>query len=428
MIQPLKSSKSSWTLSWVDLDEPVPFGGDFILPTLMMVTDPRGVPVSPPEILEELDQARVESLLGALFDKLGAPQRLVIADSDEWEPENWRLFGEDYGVEIQFTSFGKRDADELRALNRKVLELYATGPHPPHSRDVASGLVNTALRVRSESKKIALLKEAIDRDATCARAHVELADAEFRRGNWKACLHAYDEALVRESWRRAEAPDWWKNQETRPYLRALYGRAMTLWHMGRHVAAGECLQDLLALNRRDNQGARFLIPLVFMIGEDFDAAREAYEQYDKGYPNDYAEPAFLFGRALLEAYFGHDVEAKRRYREAMLKNLYIAPGLLDLPLPSENCWHPNDRSEPSYAREFLDSYAVLWDRVPASLRLLRETHDEMQPKLEPILELRMRMFDYQDQRYDPDYRRNWQNLVAQDERLSSQSEDGCESG
>jgi tetratricopeptide (TPR) repeat protein len=280
--------------------------------------------------------------------------------------------------------------------------------------------VNTALRVRSESKKIALLEKAIDNDANCALARIELADAKFRAGDWTNSLRDYDEVIAREYTRwSGREPRWWTDLETRPYLRAIYGRAMTLWHQQRYAGAAETLADLLEMNPRDHQGARFLAPMVYMLGEDYDAAQAAYEAYETMYPGDYAEPSFLFGWGLLHAFFGRDVESLERYRAAILKNIYVAPLLLDLPAPPEQAiWQPSDRAEIGYAREFIESYAVLWDRLPGALRLLREAWTDCADAIEEIVVLRQQMFDFQDQRYEPDYKRLWAELVAKDEKLT----------
>jgi len=419
MIQPLKSSKTSWTVFWVDLDEPLPSGADYILPTLMVVTDIRGVPVAAPEMLEELDQVRVENFLGGLIDKLGAPDRLLIGESEEWDHEAWKDFADDYAVHLQFTRFNGRDRKEIQVLTQKVTETHG-GAEPATPGDVAAGLLNSALRVRSESKKIALLKKAIDNDAGCSKARIELADASFRAGDWTASLRSYDEIIDREypRWSGLK-PQWWSDAETRPYLRAIYGRAMTLWHQQRHLGAAETLADLLEINPRDHQGVRFLVPMVYMLADEFDAAQGAFEDYEKNYPNDYAEPSLHFGWALLHSCFGRDVDGIARYRHAILKNIYIAPLLLDAPAPPEHSiWHPSDRAEIGYAREFIESYAVLWDRIPSALRLLREALDESRERMDEIVALRTRMFDFQDQRYEPDYKRLWQELVTEDEKLT----------
>ncbi|HEY8899728.1 MAG TPA: hypothetical protein VIM61_04900 [Chthoniobacterales bacterium] len=419
MIQPIKSAKTSWTVFWVDLDEPLPSGEDFILPTLMIVTDERGVPVAAPEVLEELDQVRVENLLASLIEKIGAPDRVLIGESEDWDHEAWQDFADDYRLPIQFTRFNRRDGKDIQILTKKFSETHG-GPDSASAGDVAAGLLNTALRVRSETKKIALLKKAIDNDAGLSRARIELADAEFRAGDWTSSLRAYDEVIDREYPRwSGRNPQWWADLETRPYLRAIYGRAMTLWHQQRYPGAAETLADLLEINPRDHQGARFLVPMVHMLADEFEAAQDAFDAYEKAYPGDYLEPSFQFGWALLHAFFGRDAESLARYRSAILKNIYIAPLLLETPAPpDQSIWQPSDRAEITYAREFIESYAVLWDRVPSGFRLLREALEDSRPRIEEIVALRLRMFDFQDQRFEPDYKRLWGELVAQDEALT----------
>lgn len=421
MIQPLKSSKTTWFVYWVDLEEPVPSAGeDYFLPTLLIVCDGKGAPLAAPEILEELDQLRVENFLLKLIESLGAPDRLTVCASEEWDEEAWRAFSHEQKVDIRFQKFDNSGPEELRALARTVVMRFTREDKAPvRSRDVAQGLVNTALRVRSPRKKIALLRTALARDADCSSARVELADAEFQSGNWKICLAAYDEVITRE-WPRWQHrhPDWWTNRDTRPLLRAFYGRAMTFWHQGAHLQAAAEFESLLALNPRDNQGVRFFIPLLHLLAEAPEAASAFYLRYAEEYPHDYSEPSFLFGWGLCLSLDGQETEAKEKYAQAILKNIYIASMLLEEPEPPRSLWHPNDRAEPNYAAEFIDSYAILWDREPGALRLLRESAQELQPRLAEIVSLRERMTDFQDQRYEPDYKKVWQQFVAEDERLT----------
>ena len=92
MIQPLKVPKNAWHLYWLDLEEPLPKGKDWFLPTLVVLCDRKGTPVAPPEIMEELDQARVESMLYKVFEKTPPPDQLLVPEDEEWEEEAWKSF------------------------------------------------------------------------------------------------------------------------------------------------------------------------------------------------------------------------------------------------------------------------------------------------------------------------------------------------
>lgn len=425
MIQPVKSSKTTWYVYWVDLEEPVPTpGNDYFLPTLLIVCDPSGTPLAAPEILEELDQARVENFLIRLFDRLGPPDRLAVCQSDDWDEEAWKVFSEEHQVDIRFQRFDNDVPAAFRALTRTVvLRFSKESTELPERGEIARGLVNTALRVRSSQKKLSLLRLALEHDPDSAAARIELADVDFQSGNWKNCLAAYEEVISREMPRwHGHSPSWWSDLETRPVLRALYGRAMTLWHQGHHGHAAEQFEELLELNKRDNQGVRFFIPLLRLLAEEPEAAATFFERYEKDYAGDYTEPSFSFGWALTLSLCGMEAEAKDKYREGILKNLFIAPMLLEETEPIRNVWHPNDRAEPNYAAEFIDSYAVLWDREPAALRLLRETWQEMSSQVGRILALRAQMLDFQDQRFEPNYKKLWQELVEADEKLTAKPE------
>ena len=250
-------------------------------------------------------------------------------------------------------------------------------------------------------------------------ARIELADADYQSARWNEARRGYQEVAEREERRwRGETPEWWDDIETRPYMRALYGRAMTEWHQGRFAETAKDLEKLLKLNPRDNQGVRFLVPLVHLLGDDDAKALKSLEEYDLNYPDDYCEPALLLGKGLALWRSGDDEPALAAYRVAMLQNLYITPMLLDLPTPPADIWHPNDRSEIGYAQDFMQSYAILWDREPAATRFISELHDELAPEIEEILTLRRTMADWQDQRYDRDFKARWKAMIEQDKSLT----------
>ena len=92
--------------------------------------------------------------------------------------------------------------------------------------------------------------------------------------------------------------------------------------------------------------------------------------------------------------------------------------LLEQDEPPKKTWFPNDRAEPAYAAEFVESYAVLWDREPGALRLLREVYQELLPRMEIIVLHREEMMDFQDQRFEPAYKDAWQELVRRDDALT----------
>jgi tetratricopeptide (TPR) repeat protein len=431
MIQPLETSRNSWRLLWLDLEEAVPHKkgpetphteNSYYLPTCLLVTTASGKPLCPPELMEELDQPRAEQLLGRLFDEHGTPDRLTIAESDDWDPEVWRSFGSDCNLEIAFGSFPSIRPEELRQVGHRISQgLRGEGHHPPDL--VARGLVAAARRVKSPIKRTACLRKAIEQDAECVLARIELADSDYQAGRWNESRRGYQDVIDREERRwHGESPEWWEDQETRPYLRALYGRAMIEWHGGRFTETARDLRKILRINPNDNQGVRFLIPLVYLLGEEDSKALESLREYDRAYPGDYCEPSLLFGKGLALWKAGDEEEAAAAYKAGILKNLYLVPLLLDLPLPPSDVWHPNDRSELSYAQDFIQSYAVLWDRNAAALRFLGEHYESLREKISQIIHLRRTMSEWQDQRYLRDFKTKWKEFTDLDESLTGGSE------
>jgi lipopolysaccharide biosynthesis regulator YciM len=78
-----------------------------------------------------------------------------------------------------------------------VLQADRGDKTPPSPSEVAWGLTRTALRVRSQSKRLRLLNLALAKDPDCSVARIELADMEFQSANWKACREAYEEIIHR---------------------------------------------------------------------------------------------------------------------------------------------------------------------------------------------------------------------------------------
>lgn len=421
MIQPIRTGKVIWTLYWVDLQEPVQWGPQLVLPTVILVCDSTGKSLEQPEVMPELDQARVEEFLGRLFERYGVPESLHVAENEEWDEQGWRRFSRDYQVDIRFSSQLVPDESGMKQA-AELLSGKLAGAKPPSgsASEVAISLVESALRSRSPGKKVALLREALSRDTTCCPALIELADLDFQRSDWEAARKAYEAIVSRETPRwEGGKPAWWEDWATRPFLRALFGLAMISWQEGRYKRTARELERILTLNPRDHQGVRFHLPMVHLLREDPRGAKAFYDRYAREYPDDYQEPAFLMGWGLTEWLGDDEMAAKRPYRKAMGKNAYLPALLLDLPLPPTDLWLPNDRADLPYAQEFIESYATLWDRDAGAMRIVRETYEETLPALRRLEEHRRKMTDFQDQRYDPEYRATWKRLVEEDEQIAN---------
>ncbi len=432
MIQPLHASRIQWVLDWVHLNEPVRAPDGIMLPTCLFVLSDASEPLLGQEILRELDQRRAESLLARLFSERGTPHQIFIPESDEWEARAWKSFGEEMQCDVRLVRESERNIPPVLAMTRRVKNdiaramVDACGPLSgnPTPAEIALALVENLSRIHSRSKRKATVQRALEIDPECARAWLELADASYQEGEFRKALEVFENLDKSEAARlRDLQPRWWSDPDTRPFLRAIYGQMLVHWQTGHIAEAADAAARLLQINPTDNQGARFFLPLLHLLADRPEDAFAFYELYEKNYPKDFDEPSFLFGWGLSCALADDEQKALAKYSRGILRNMYIAPLLLDLPEPPRDLWHPSDRSEMHYALEFCDSYGSLWDRDTAQLRLLREAYDLNAGRIAVLIDLRRRMGEVQDQRYDPEHTTRWKELLDEETKLLGELSD-----
>jgi len=422
MIQSLPSKRREWILFWTDLDEPLSSAQGVILPTVMVICDGEGIPLAPPGVFPEIDQSAAENLLGQMIEQLGRPDRLSIGISEDWDEEAWRNFSSETGVPLRFQ---KMQNDSLLQVLETVKSVEGRkDSEATPTKELAAALWESAKKLRSLQRKEAYLRKLLEIDPELMEAKIELADLEFSRGQWKKCLRDYDHIITLAEKKPPDgAKILWTEPATRPYLRALFGKGMTLWHQAKYLDAVACFEHLLEINPTDHQGVRFFIPLLFLLADQLEEASAFFAFYEKAYRDDFSDPAMWFGWAYTLHLQGEEAAARKKYEQGMLKNIYLAPLLLETPLPCSQLWFPSDRAEPGYAEEFVDSYAPLWDREASSLRLVREAWEDLRLHVERIVAHRQTMLDFQDQRYDPAYRKKWEEMVRKEEQLTTAETD-----
>ena len=414
MIQPLKNDPSVWSLCWVDLPEPLPVENDFFLPTVLLLVGPRFEPLVAPEIVDELDQIAAEDWLSRQLDEVGAPDELLVWKAPEWVAEDWKYFGRDWKTKVRLVVPPHHEAKLQEQIGGTASPRVREMP----SSEVSAGLIRNARRLRTSRKRRATVEKAIELDAANFEAKIELADMEMAAGQYAKALEIFagvDEDLSPVFKRRV--PQWWEDESTRPFLRSLSGAMLCLWHLARAPEAADTAQRLLQLDNADHMGARFYVALFLLLSGEPENASSFFRYYAKNYPNDTPNAWLSFAWGLVLCLEGDDQGARRRYREGMFTNIYIAPRLLGERPPPEDIYHPTERDEPQSASEFAGAFGGLWEREAAALRVLRDAYVEAADALHALVERRTRMVDYMNQHYDPDYRAKWNKLVDEDEKL-----------
>jgi tetratricopeptide (TPR) repeat protein len=110
----------------------------------------------------------------------------------------------------------------------------------------------------------AYYKEALRLDPGHADAWVHLANRRFEEDRVSEALSLYKRGQAAAEARTIGDParypsSFWGDVDSRPFMRALHGRGLCLWRLGRTEEARQIFAWMLELNPNDNQGARFLL-------------------------------------------------------------------------------------------------------------------------------------------------------------------------
>jgi len=269
--------------------------------------------------------------------------------------------------------------DELAAFDRRVME----GPLQALTRQIgdkspwddpqlehAQEIMYRAFEETNPARRIALAHDALAISPNCADAYVLLAEeaaptVQRALEYYQQGVAAGERALGKKFFKE-NAGDFWGILETRPYMRARAGLAMTLWRLRRYDEARAHFQEMLRLNPNDNQGIRHhLLALLLETGND-DDARKLLKQYA-----DEWSAVWLYTRALLEyRHSGASARADKALADALEENRYVPAyltGKKRIPnrLPALIGW--GDESEAiAYAADHLNH----WRRTPGAVEWL----------------------------------------------------------
>lgn len=170
-------------------------------------------------------------------------------------------------AEHEFESIEEANAFIQANLNRD--EPLEAAPRTPLEQ--AQEVMYDAWEAKGRRRRM-LARKALEICDDCADAYVLLA--EDNSDPAKACelyrqgMAAGERAIGADVF-ESEAGQFWGALETRPYMRARFGLAQTLWDMGERAEAVSHYEELLRLNPNDNQGVRYLLAACLLeLGDD----------------------------------------------------------------------------------------------------------------------------------------------------------------
>jgi tetratricopeptide (TPR) repeat protein len=266
-------------------------------------------------------------------------------------------------------SRGFANRAELESFIHGFLETQAPYAEPETPRDAAQELIFEAEQIADPAKRVEWARKAIELDEDCSEAWAFLAgDAEGPAEALPLCERAVEaaERTLGPGPFKDAVGHFWGVIETRPYMRARFTLALTLWELERPAEAIRHVQDLLRLCPSDNLGARYELLSWFLQQRDTYQARKLLRKY----PDD-CTANWAYGAALHAFQEGGDSTNARRALEAARKANPHVPhyfvGIKKLPAELPDHVGIGDESE---AAVYVVDNAKAWDETPGAVQWL----------------------------------------------------------
>lgn len=234
-------------------------------------------------------------------------------------------------------------------------------------------------RTTSRSR-IALARKALAISPLCADAYNLLADEaktpEEARDLYIRGVEAGQLALGPGGFEEFEG-HFWGFLETRPYMRARHGLAMSLLQLGDEDAALEHFRGMLKLNPNDNQGIRYLLLAGLLRRNDLPGAKALLVAY-----GDEWSANWLYTRALIA--FRENAEAKpatlKLLKDARSSNKHVPAILAGIEPPVINDSGYVTMGGPDEASYYVLEFGKAWKNTPGAIAWLLETAAPTVPK------------------------------------------------
>ena len=214
--------------------------------------------------------------------------------------------------------------------DRRSMEAYLAaiaGRGRDDALEKAQEVMYDAWEKTSAQARISHARKALAISPLCADAYnllaEEAATAAEARDLYARGLEAGELVLGPEGFEEYNG-HFWGFLETRPYMRARHGLALTLLKLGEEGAAIEHFRAMLKLNPNDNQGIRYLLLGSLLRRDDVPAVKALLAEY----PDEWSV-YWLYTRALL-AYRENQASAPatlKLLKDARSANEHV-PGIL----------------------------------------------------------------------------------------------------
>lgn len=268
---------------------------------------------------------------------------------------------------------------DRRAMEGFLAAISGRGGDEPTAK--AQDMMYEAWEQTTSRSRIALARKALGISPLCADAYVLLAEEAARsveeaRDFYAKGVEAGELALGPEGFAEY-AGHFWGFLETRPYMRARVGLALTLLKLSDEDGAISHFRDMLRLNPNDNQGIRYLLAGCLLRRGEEVALKELLASY-----KDEGSAFWLYTQALLAFRDGgeEDERATRLAREAWDANEHV-PAILagtKPPAPSEEGYIT--MGGPDEATDYVKECGSAWHRTPGAVAWLTKAVTDLPSK------------------------------------------------
>jgi tetratricopeptide (TPR) repeat protein len=242
----------------------------------------------------------------------------------------------------------------------------------------AQDLMSLAYKTTDPDQATDLASRALELDPECSEAYTILADCSSSPRD-ALRLAAEGSALSRKlmgekNFRRLNGM-FWQAPETRGYMLAHMAMSRALWALGQPEKAIGLLKEMLKLNPRDDQGARYNLMSYLLAMHRDDECRALIEQYPE------KSVAWNMSQALLAFRKEGDTENSRRHLAAARRlNKHIIDALIDntIEYRGPRASHRDDSINAAYL--YYREHSGSWRNTPGAASWLRRIVAQERPE------------------------------------------------